>query len=250
MKRWLMLLFLLPQCTGCLAYAHPSVIYTPEQPLPTPNGSEHAFRVDVDRTERKPAPTSSEYTLMRIPLTANGIIPSQLEIAPTTGIYNPFGIGETKEHERSSYTMLVRVYRPAFRTIEIKAWDKTRELQWVAAPDLAAQERAIDDLLVDPALPVDHNMGSGPIRAKTLEEAAQLGQLTWWEHKELKSPPLGLQPGSVASSQRSALEFAASEYQRLANGPAASSQNMQAVRERLQQKAIWLRRYAEQPPVR
>ena len=34
---------------------------------------------------------------------------------------------------------------------EVKAWDKTRELYWSPTPDLAGQEKGLDDLLA-----VDH----------------------------------------------------------------------------------------------
>ena len=63
---------------------------------------------------------------------------------------------------------------------------------------------------------------------------------------EEKRPVLGLQPGSVSQSERRALEFASGEYQRLAASTIAGSLGMQTHRERLQQKAIWLRRFADQ----
>jgi hypothetical protein len=239
MKRMFMLLLLLPNCTGCLYYAYPSVTHTPELIVKNDDGGAHAFRVEIDRTEKKPAPPSTEYTLMRIPLDRRGVIPSQLEVAPTTGVLNPLGWVDGQPHERSQFSLLVRVYRPGFQTIEVQAWDKSHELQWTPATDLVAQELAIDDLLADPAIPLTKN----PWKNQTGNGARQV---RWWEQKDQKSPPLGLQPGSVSPSQRSALVFAASEYERLANSPAASTLNLQPHRERLQQKAIWLKRYAEQ----
>ena len=50
------------------------------------------------------------------------------------------------------------------------------------------------------------------------------------------------------AGQRKALEFAASEYQRLAATSAAGSPGMVSVRDRLQQKARWLSDYAARPP--
>ena len=123
--------------------------------------------------------------------------------------------------------------------MEVKAWDKSRPLQWLPAPDLLAQEKAIDDLLADPATPVPPTLGRGVINPENNR---------WWNQKDQKSPPLGLQPGHVSPSQRHTLEFAAGEYQRLASSPPALAANMQANRERLQQKAIWLQRFAVQPP--
>ncbi len=239
MKRWVMLLLLLPHCTGCLYYAYPNITHTPELAVRNDDGGAHAFRVEVDRTERKPAPPSTEYTLTRIPMDRRGVIPSQLEIAPTTGVLNPLGFVDGQPHERSQFSLLVRAYRPGFQMIEVKAWEKSRELQWTPAADLLAQEKAIDDLLADPSAPQRPLGGS-------VKEVGQFVTTSWWDQKDQKSPPLGLQPGSVSASQRSALVFAASEYERLANSPSASTMNLQPLRERLQQKAIWLKRYAEQ----
>jgi hypothetical protein len=228
MSRWLFLIALLPHCTGCLYYAYPTLSHTPELAVDNKDGSVQAFRVDIDRTERKPLAPITQYTLTSIPLDSRGLIPSQLELAPATGVLNPLGVVEGGQHERSLYTMVVRLYKPGFRTLEVKAWEKSRELQWFPAPDLLAQEKAIDDLLAVPATPDQPSRG------------------TWWELKDEKLPGLGLQPGSVSSSQRKALEFGATEYQRLACTPIASSPSMQIARERLQQKANWLRHYAQQ----
>jgi len=226
MKRWLMLLACLtPNLSGCLPYVYPTVSHTPELTVPNADGSVHAFRVDVDRTERSPQPTTTQYTLSRIPIDERGLVPGQVEVAHATGIYNPLGIGETVAHERSQYSMSVRLYRPGYRTQEIQQWGKARDVQWSPAADLLAQEKAVDDLLALPdATP----------------------RASWWELKDEKTPGLGLLPGLESNMQKQALLFASSEYQRLAGGPAASQPANQTVRERLQQKAIWLRRYAEQ----
>jgi hypothetical protein len=181
-------------------------------------------------------------------LDTRGLVPSQLEVAPASGVYNPFGVGDFKEREHSDFTLAVRLYRPGFQTMEVKAWDKSPPLQWSEARDLLAQEKAIDDLLMDPATPKWEYIAS-----KGMEPAQPpVGQsrFTWWEQKDQKSPPLGLQPGAVSPSQRQALVFAANEYQRLAASPNGMSPTNQAVRERLQKKAIWLRKYAEETPVR
>jgi hypothetical protein len=238
MSRWLFLIALLPHCTGCLYYAYPTLSHTPELAVDNKDGSVQAFRVDIDRTERKPLAPITQYTLTSIPLDSRGLIPSQLELAPATGVLNPLGVVEGGQHERSLYTMVIRLYKPGFRTMEVKAWEKSRELQWFPAPDLLAQEKAIDDLLADPAAP------ERPIGM--VKDVVPTVKVTWWELKDEKLPGLGLQPGSVSSSQRKALEFAATEYQRLACTPIASSPSMQIVRERLQQKANWLRHYAQQ----
>src|SRR5262249_37419512 len=111
------------------------------------------------------------------------------------------------------------------------------------ARDLLAQEQAIDDLLADPAAP-ERPLGG------TVKEIGTYVKASWWELKDQKAPPLGLQPGAVSPSQRQALVFAANEYQRLAASHNGMAPTNQAVRERLQKKAIWLRKYAEETPVR
>lgn len=256
MKRLLFLAaVLLPNCTGCVAFAYPTIQHVPELTVPNPDGSVHAFRVDVDTTVRPPNETKTQYTLSRIPIDARGLIPSQLELAPATGVYNPFGVTGVAE-ERTSYTMLVRAYRPGYRTIEVQAWEKSRELMWLPAADLVAQEKAVDDLLADPAAPSPETLGIPRVTAR----------MTWWDLRDKKTEKsdlnlanhkmvvttthFGLQPGATSSIHHEALVFAASEFGRLANTPAASAPTMQSVRERLQQKAIWLRRYADEAPPR
>ena len=227
MKRLLILVAVLwPNCTGCLHYAYPTAIHVPELTVPNPDGSVHAFRVDIDTTERPPEGVKTRYTLSRIPIDARGQIPSQLEIAPATGVLNPFGFKDTTV-EHNQYTMVVRAYRPGYKTIEVKAWEKSRELQWMPAADLLAQEKAIDDLLGAPG-------GDDKI--------------PWWPglaSREL-TPTSPLQPGGASSLHRQALQFASGEYNRLAKSPLASAPTMQDVRQRLTQKAVWLWRYADE----
>ena len=228
MSRWFFAVALLPLCTGCLYYAYPTISHTPELAVANPDGSVHAFRVDIDRTERKPLPTATQYTLSSITVDSRGLIPSQLEVAHASGVLNPLNVIEGGQHERSQYTMLIRLYKPGSRTIEVKAWEKSRELPWIPAAELTAQEKAIDDLLAVPSF------ADAPAKG------------TWWEMKDDKSPPFGLQPGANASNQRQSLLFAANEYQRLAGSPIAASLNLQMIRDRLNQKSAWLRRFADQ----
>ncbi len=244
MRRLLLLLALLPNCTGCLAYAYPTLAYTPEVAVENRDGSAHAFRVDIDRTDRTQMATSAQYTLTQIPLDRGGVIPSQLELASASGVYNPFGIGDTKEHERSQYTMVIRLYKPGSQTMEVQSWDKSKAVQWLPAATLAEQEKAIDELLADPEAPLQALSDKWAYNLNYMQ-LYNGGRVTWWQLKDQKDPGLGLQPGVISPSQRQALHFAASEYGRLANSPAATGPNMQAARERLIQKANWLQRYAD-----
>lgn len=229
MRRWFTVLALLPQCAGCLYYAYPTVSHTPELAVENRDGNVHAFRVDIDRTERNTAASTVQYSLAKIPIDGRGVIPSQLEVAPASGVLNPLGLLESVDgHERSQYTMVIRLYKPGSRTVEVKAWEKSRAVQWSPAPSLADQEKAIDDLIAVPG------------------STESPDQVTWWQLKDEKAPGFGLQPGTISPEQRRAIQFASSEYARLAHSPLASAPNLQPARERLQQKAIWLKRLAEQ----
>lgn len=234
MRRWLFLLATLPQLTGCMCYAYPTLAYTPEVVVDNRDGGAHAFRVDIDQTHKQPGSAASQYTLTQIAIDRGGTIPSQLEVATSSGVYDPFKLVSATEHERTHYSMTIRLYKPGSQTMEVQSWDKSKPIQWMPAADLLAQEKAIDDLLADPATPVLPMQKDMPTRH------------TWWELKDQKTATLGLQPGPTSTSQRYALHFAAGEYGRLANGPETRAPNMQAVRERLVAKAIWLKNYADQ----
>ncbi len=223
LRRLMLALVLVPNLTGCLAYAYPDAVYTPQQPIDNEDGGAHAFRVDIDRTDRKPKPSTVEFTLMRIPIDRGGLVPSQLEIAPASGVWDPLHVGGGIEHESNRYTMVIRLYKPGCETKELKAWDKARSPKWAPAPDLLSQEKAVDDLLAEPG-----GDGKG----------------TWWDLKEKPS----FQPGTVSKAQREALLFASLQYKRLSDSAAAHAANNSAVQQRLQQKAIFLQRFAEPQP--
>jgi hypothetical protein len=128
----------------------------------------------------------------------------------------------------------------------VRAWDRARDLQWDPAPDLIAQEKAIDDLLGVPAIGDEATPGAWwEVKDAKLPERSEFNVLTHTMTATITSA-LGLQSGQESTAQRQALLFAASEYDRLASSKRASFTGMEAVRERLQQKAIWLRRHAEQ----
>ena len=61
--------------------------------------------------------------------------------------------------------------------------------------------------------------------------------------KDQESPKLGLQSGRASQLHRSALLFAAGEYERLARTARHGKD-----RNHLERKAAWLRAYADAPP--
>lgn len=240
MKRWL-LLVVLANVTGCMPYVYPTLSHTPTVAVPNQDLSVHAFRVDIERTERHPGPASCEYTLSRIAVDERGMIPSQLELAHASGTYDPFSLMGRATHERTKYSMLIRLYRPGYRTMEVKEWEKSSNLNWVQAKDLTEQERAIDDL-VSERVSRDESYLINAAPGLTQRDPS------WWELKDQKSA-LGLRAGLHApASHRQTLFFAASEYERLAMSPAAAQPNAQAIRDRLRAKGAWLRAYADAAP--
>src|SRR2546426_584957 len=68
MSRWFFMIVLASVCTGCLGYVYPTLTHTPELAVENRDGSVHAFRVDIDRTDRKPLQPITQYTLTNIPL--------------------------------------------------------------------------------------------------------------------------------------------------------------------------------------
>ena len=46
-------------------------------------------------------------------------MPSQLEVAAAAGIWNPLHLGDVKDLERSTYTLVIRCYKPGYQTMEV-----------------------------------------------------------------------------------------------------------------------------------
>jgi hypothetical protein len=210
---------LLPSCaTPALVLPKPDSI--PEQIVPNPDGTVRAFRIDIEEMNR--LEPKARYTLSPIPLDERGAIPMQMPITY-------LGLGRYSEN-----SLIVRVYRPGFLTIEIKPGDDPRRPPWIRA-DRFEQEMAIDVLL-------------------GVERTA--GKAKWWElkavapHSELAGSwpdasrtlgDYGLEPGSVSPMHREVLLFAASEYERL-----ALVANENEARQRLERKASQMKRYADE----
>jgi hypothetical protein len=214
-------------------YAYPAVSYIPEQTVYSRDGgvdgSVSVFRVDVDRTEREGTTSQVVYSLAKIDVNERGQIPSQLEVYPVTGLYNPFQLTSNVKHEQSHYSMTLRLYRLGYQMQEVHSWERSRPVYWVAANDLAAREKAVDDLLATPTTPGQDVKG------------------TWWDQRNEKTPPL--QPGLIEQRlHRDALIFAARQYEILVDSPEASAPTVQPIRDRMRSKAQYLRTYADRQP--
>ncbi len=182
----------------------------------------HAFRVDIaEHQELKEGPPPNFHVrgenfadceLRRIAVSAAGTVPRQTDLSCKHGwCYVGFFNNITSY---TGHRVVVRLYRPGYETVELKAGESADAVQWREADDLAAQERAIDDLLgVSPLAKVD---------AKSSEQQRRLV------------------PGKTSAAHRNVLLFCAREYERLAGGAVPDE-----TADRLAEKAQRLRALAD-----
>jgi hypothetical protein len=188
--------------TGCLMpYAYPTVSYVPPVSVGPAREEVHAFRVDIADQDNSSVrlPERDRYVLRPLPLHPDGSFDSQVKVAFDYGwILNClayFSDGWTH------HTMLVRLYRPGYQTIEIESWQQNSRLQWIEARSPEEQEQAIDDLV--------STWNTTPVSVQN--HVSQTGFV----------PPRDpivfryLAPGSAGQEHVRALQFAANEYTRL-----------------------------------
>jgi hypothetical protein len=210
---------------GCLQVpvCMPEVSLVPSVGLGADADEVHAFRVDVTDHEqikegRAATPIRAEnfeyYALSRI-TPSSGTTP-QLSMTCasgwcTVGCWNYF-------NSLTLHSVAVRLYRPGYDTIELRP-GQPRELRWVEATDLAAREKAVDDLL-----------GVSPLE---LEQPAS-------EQQQRR-----LDRGAKSLAHRDALLFAAREYERLAHRVSRDDGDVEHVVPRLFDKARRVKRLAD-----
>jgi hypothetical protein len=195
---------------------------------PTGKGDEvFAFRVDVtDRAEIKESrnartPSKAEnvesFALSRMPVSTSGMTSAQTSLTCATGWYT---VGFWNYfNSLTTHSIAVRLYRRGYETIELRPGQAPRELRWVEAVDVAAQEKAVDDLL-----------GISPLESeRPLSETQQRR----------------LEPGTTSPAHRDALTFAAREYERLAHAVAREGDDVHEAQPRLFRKARRVTQLAE-----
>jgi hypothetical protein len=126
--------------------------------------------------------------------------------------------------KHTSHKVRVRLYCPGYQTVEIRAHEDRDPIQWTAAPNLVAQEKAVDDLFAT------SNDAWAEIRVKDKGDR----QLA------------GLEPGSTSVAHKKALLFAASEYERLAGTVLDDRDEGNTIRLRLLDKAGRFRKRASE----
>ncbi|MBI3864080.1 MAG: hypothetical protein HY290_19530 [Planctomycetia bacterium] len=137
----------LPLLSGCVLpwCAYPTVSYTPRVNFANA-GNVHAFRVDFtnatgDVSVFAPGPGTGR--LSRVTGNRDAV---SAQIKPAVS-YGFVVIGVALNYLTfTDHTMAVRLYRPGFELVEIKSWESGREVAWTSAADLAAQEKALDNL--------------------------------------------------------------------------------------------------------
>lgn len=203
-----------PCLAGCIGYAYPSISVTPVVQVGPAPSEVRAFRVDV--TDGPGAPGSNCTTLSEAPLILGNCLSPQMKLALDYGWMAHFIALSCKRH--TAHTIMVRLYRPGWQTVEIGSWGLPGEVDWKEARDLAGRESAVDDLVSTWAHDAEGHMGAlheeSPTDSKLFRRLA---------------------PGSTAPGHRQALLFAASEYDRLAVQVSAAGD--ETMRTRLAEKA-------------
>lgn len=211
---WMWAPILLGGVSGCvpLFYAYPAVSYVPAVNVGKSRDKTYAFRVDiVDRSGGDASADSGCYLLRQIQVAKSGFVVGQAKLAIDSGFYWNCFVKCFKE--RTNHTVRLRFYRPGYNPIEIRSWQTEADVSWHETPGLLAREKALDALL----------RPSSPAAETTAE--------TDWGFDRLA-------PGSASVEHRSALLFAAAEYERLA--VRAEAEGEEETRDRCHAKAQWL----------
>jgi hypothetical protein len=212
--------------TGCMpiGYAYPTVSYIRPASVGPARDEVKAFRLDVaDEDNCLDLPEKDRYVLTPLPLHRDGSFDPQMKVAVDYGwLWNCVAfIYDSSRH----HTIMVRLYRPGYHTIEMESWRKEGRMQWTPAPSPEEREQAIDDLV--------STWRTSPARLQN--KYASQGFVPPRESIVFRY----LAPGSTANGHRTALAFAAGEYERLAND--VTEKDLHA---RLEDKAKELRQLA------
>jgi hypothetical protein len=213
------------------AIALPNISYVPGQQLTDSADQLHVFRIDVtEKSSYLGIPAGAEYRFGEVSLDENAYCGSQLKASiDYSWAYQSFanawcGIpkGETVSH-----SLIVRIYRRGYDTVEIGSWKKDPPIEWVPVIDVREQEKAIDDLLST----IERKGGSDKresemARGPFHDEREQFGHLV---------------NGSMSETHQKAMLFAAREYEWLAKSMQTSDIG-NAVHNRLLAKADYLRK--------
>jgi hypothetical protein len=227
-----------PLLCGCFAigWAYPTAAFVPAISLGTAQDV-RAFRIDVkdDRIlhpEHSPGSEKLEndyYVISEMTARIGERLYPQAKLAVDYGQVSSPSVGRETTH-----LLLVRLYRPGYKTIEIQPWQLSVNPEWQAATTPAARERAIDDLV--------------STFARDDSSRAQASNNQTSKRGSPEIPPRDstvfarLAPGSESDTHRAAILFAASEYELLSRGDVTEADREFSTR--VMAKAVALRKLA------
>lgn len=210
---------------GCIpiGYVYPTVSYIAPVAVGAGPDEVHAVRVDVADDDNSPEfAEHDKYILQTLSLTPNGSFDPQIKVAVDYGwLWNCVQLIYS---EHTHHTLMVRLYRPGYKTIEIESWQKTGQVKWEVAADLVDREEAIDDLVAT-------------------WKTTYLSPQYQYAHPGNPRDTMVFQtlaPGSISDEHRDVLLFAAGEYERLAG----QAKTQAELRSRAEIKAKALRQLA------
>ena len=185
---------------GCIpiGYAYPTVSYVPSLAVAAPTDEVFAYRVDVSDDDNSiEFPEADKYVLTSLPLDPAGRFNPQVKLSMDYGWF--WNMIAAIYNEHTHHTVMVRLYRPGFHTIEIASWDKAGTVKWEPAATLPEQEQAVDELV------------------STWDSSRLAMQHVYTRTEPPREPVVfkSLAPGSTSDEHQRALQFAASEYERL-----------------------------------
>jgi hypothetical protein len=119
----------------------------------------HVFRADTDHEGVYPLrgfihvpedevgkwQWSSSSLLSELPITEDGLLPSQGKLSLAYGFFVPILVVNAALHK--SQSLSVRLYRPGYELIEVRPWQRAGEINWLPAVDFKAQEDTLDRLM-------------------------------------------------------------------------------------------------------
>lgn len=213
-------------CAGCMpiGYAYPSISYVRPASVGAARDEVRAFRVDVANDDNSfDIIEKDRYRLTALPLHRDGSFDPQVKVAVDYGWL--LACMALTYDSSTHHTVLVRLYRRGYQTIELESWRKDERLQWTPAPTLQEREQAIDDVVST---------------WKTTPERLQ-NQYASKGFVPPRDPAIFryLSPGSTSYEHLAALRFAAAEYEQLLSDVTDAEQ-----RGRLEEKAKAIRQLA------
>jgi hypothetical protein len=207
----------------------PELNYVASVDLGATGGEVHAFRVDVtektvvniDQNLKSAGGGVAYYELTPLTLSTGGATSLQWELNCAYG-WRCIGFWDYWP-TLTTHSVAVRLYRRGFETAEVRPGQKMSD-DWIKAVDLAAKEKAIDDLL-----------GVSPLECTSpLQTVKGTGS---------HSPP-ALELGTKSTGHQKALLFAAGEFEWLASQLSDVDWAEEVIRHRLLDKARRLRNLA------